>query len=464
MKRRIVLLSLLLLFISSIGQAQQDFSPANRFGIVEGFWFPDVTCDLGVGWERIIFDWAQHQPTGPEDWHTLNVDDRWLKAASACNREVVALLKTTPAWATDGTPGPGVPRGLYLPYDDPGNTWGQFVSKTAAYYASRGVSRFIIWNEPDIDPETYGFEYEGDLEDYFRMVKVAYLAARSANPAARIHLAGTTYWHDVNEGRTPYIERLLDRIMQDPDAAANNYYFDVVSLHVYFRSETVYDLVQRVQRSLDEHGLQNKAIWINETNAAPTDDPNWPVDRPVYDLDLSHQASYLVQAVALALAADAERIAVYKLYDQDLPPNAESFGILSPANAQSRPAYETYHMLVGQFADVTNATMAQTETLTGVLLQHENGRQTLVAWARTEAHATVNIQLDDDKAYRTTLQGEFLIVPTQDGVYSVPLDAAHCTDVDGCFIGGEPLILTAYGPIMITEQTPDGVTPLEFAD
>ena len=73
------------------------------------------SANCGAGWERIIFDWSQHQPDGPDDWNTLNVDDRWLEAARACNREVVAIVKHTPAWATDGTPGVGVPRGLYLP-------------------------------------------------------------------------------------------------------------------------------------------------------------------------------------------------------------------------------------------------------------------------------------------------------------------------------------------------------------
>src|SRR5262245_42815768 len=200
-------------------QAARDTTPRetlNRFGVVEGFWYPDLTCELGVGWERIIFNWAQHQPTGPEDWHTLNVDDRWLAAADACNREVVALLKHTPAWATYGLAGVGVPRGLYLPVDDPNNLWANFVRKAVTYYKGRmgrGVTHFIIWNEPDIEAGTYGYEFAGTLDDYFQLLKVAYLVAKQANPDAVIHLAGTTYWHDVNQGRTPYMERLVERIL-----------------------------------------------------------------------------------------------------------------------------------------------------------------------------------------------------------------------------------------------------------
>ena len=351
---------------------------------------------------------------------------------------------------------------MYLPYDDPENAWGQFVHKTAAYYASRGVSRFIIWNEPDIEPDVYGFEFEGDLEDYFRLLKVAYLAAKSANPAAQIHLAGTTYWHDVNEGRTPFIERLLDRIDQDPEAQQYDYYFDVLSLHIYFRSQTVYDLVRRARTALDEHGLQHKAVWINETNAAPTDDPDWPVDRPVYDLDLAHQSEFLVQSAVLGLAAGAERIAVYKLYDQALPPAAESFGILSPADASRRLAFTTWQMIATQFADVTEVELAQTSTLTAARLHHANGRFTLVLWAVDANGTAVDITLSENKATLIGLDNQFTIVQLDDNVYSVTLAAAHCTEVDGCFIGGTPIILTTYGDVAITESTPTGVQPITF--
>lgn len=440
--------------------AQED-SP---FGVVEGFWFPELTCDLGVGWERIIFDWAQHQPEEPDDWHTLNVDDRWLKAANACNRDVVAILKNTPAWATDGIPGAGVPRGLYLPVDDPDNLWANFVRRAADYYASRGVNHFIIWNEPDIAPDVYGYEFEGDVDDYFRLLQVAYLAAKEGNPSAVIHLAGTTYWHDVNEGNRLYMDRLLERISQDPDAAANDYYFDVFSLHIYFRTDTVYDLVHGARAVMDSYGMADKRIWINETNAAPTDDPLWPVERPVYQLDLDQQAAFLVQAAGLALAAGVERVAVYKLYDQGLEPGAESFGILSPADQSPRPAYRAWQTVTRYFAGVEQANRASSETADVVRLTHADARETFVLWARTDRATQVEVSATAEKAYLIDQYGNVTIVRPQQEAYTVSLAPAQCNRVDGCAVGGAVwLLVQPQGDISVFERSSGNTkVPLHF--
>ncbi len=455
---------LLLIFTLSISvHAQTNQSQDNPFGVVEGFWFPDLTCDLGVGWERIIFNWAEHQPNNADDWYTLNVDDRWLRAADACDREVVALLKQTPAWATDGTAGVGVPRGLDLPIDDPANVWANFVRRAVDYYASRGVNHFIIWNEPDIDAETYGYEFEGDLEDYFQMLRVAYLVAEEVNPAAVIHLAGTTYWHDVNEGRQPYMTRLVERILADPAATDHNYYFDVLSLHIYFRTETVYDIVSEMRQMLDSNGLNEQQIWINETNAAPTIDPVWMVDRPVFNLDLQDQAQFLVQSVALGLAAGADRIAVYKLYDQLLPAGAESFGILSPPDATPRPAFYTWQMINERFNDVTLAEFANTPTIEAVHLQHQNGQHSLVAWARTEQTATLEIEATSDKAYLLDAYGNISVLRPIDGIYTLTLRPALCEQGEGCFLGGAVAILVqANQPTNLRDTTEDSIIEFDF--
>lgn len=450
------------MMLSAMAQNADLPDSTNRFGIVEGFWMPELACDLSVGWERIIFDWAQHQPNNGDEWHTLNVDDRWLKNASRCDREVVALLKNTPQWATDGTVGVGVPRGLDLPIDDPDNVWANFVRQAVDYYASRGVNHFIIWNEPDISSETYGYEFEGVLEDYFMMLKVAYLVAKETNPSAMIHLAGTTYWHDVNEGRTPFMERLVDYIIEDPDAAANGYYFDVLSLHIYFSVETVTEIVGIMRDMLDSRGLTEQTIWINETNAAPTDDPEWQVVRPVFALDLEQQASYIVQASALALASDVERMAVYKLFDQALPAGGESFGMTVPSTGLPRPAYDSYRMVVEYFANVTAADLYQTEDVNVVQMQVADSHMLTVAWARKDTPVTIDVSATIEKAYEVDQYGNLMVIRPTEGVYQLDLDPARCTATDGCFIGGVVrIVLQPIDTIIIKQSKPTEIVILD---
>ncbi len=458
MRRVWVLLLPLCLWLGAV--RAQDASGVNPFGVVEGFWLPDTVCELGAGWERIIFDWSQHQPDSRDDWYTMNVDDRWLQAARDCNREVVAIFKHTPAWATDGTPGAGVPRGLYLDVDDDNNLWAQFVRKSVKYYAPRGVTRFIIWNEPDIEPGTYGFEFEGNLDDYYQMVKVAWLAAHEANPDAQIHLAGTTYWHDVNAGKRLYLDRLLERITSDPTAASHGYYFDVASLHIYFRTETVYDIVRQTRALLDRYGLTDKRIWVNEMNAAPTDDPLWPVVRPQYQLDLEQQAAFVVQAAALSLAAGAERVAVYKFYDWNLPPGGEAFGLLR-ADQSRRPAFDSWAMVNRRLRDVTGAQFASGTAVDVVRLTHADGHQTVLAWAKTDAAAQVQVDATADSALRLDQYGNEQSITPTDGAYRLQLPPAHCTRVDGCAVGGAVLLLEqAAGEGRLYEIAPSGAVEL----
>ena len=244
--------------------------PDPRFGAIESFWAPQEAAAASVGWERILFYWNEIQPQEADDWNTLHVLEEWLVEANAQGRTVVGLLKNTPAWATDGDPFSGVPRGLYLPVDDPANLWANYVKRIVTYYAPRGVHHWIIWNEPEIEYGVYGHEFDGTVEDYVRMLQVAYLVANEHDPDVKIHMAGYSFWHDQE-----YLREFFEVVAADADAAEHNHYFDALSLHIYFRVETVGELVQLANEMQNEYGL-NKPIWVNETNAAPNLDPWWP--------------------------------------------------------------------------------------------------------------------------------------------------------------------------------------------
>lgn len=407
--------------------------PDIRFGAVEAFWDHTSAAEAGVAWERILFYWSELQPNGPEDWNGYHVQDVWLEWAAAEGREVVGLLKHTPAWATDGPPGCGVPRGLELPIDDPGNLWATFVRRIVSMYAGR-INHWVIWNEPDIAPDTYGHEWCGSMEEYYRLLKVAYLAAHQANPDVIIHLAGMTYWHD----RT-YLRRFLTLVVQDPTAPEHGYYFDVVTLHIYFQTETVPYIINETRAALRACGL-NKPVWVNETNASPDSDPQWPLVRPRWRVNLEEQAGFLLQSFALALSAGAERVAVYKWMDAGLPPGGEPFGVLRPDGSR-RPAFEAYKLITTHYAGTITAREERHPLYIVVTLNRGNAT-TRVLWARTAAAATVSLPALAPQGRLIDQTGAERIIEPVNGLYSFTLPGARCADeYAGCIIGGTTYLL-----------------------
>jgi hypothetical protein len=421
-----------------------------RFGLVESFWGPEEATELNVGWDRILFYWNEIQPTGPDDWNTLHVLEEWLDDARAHDRVVMGLLKNTPQWATDGPPFSGVPRGLYLPIDDPNNLWAAYIGKVVDYYAPLGVHHWIVWNEPEIASGVYGHEFDGSLADYYQLLKVTYQVARERDPEAVIHLAGYSYWHDP-----AYMGALLQLIASDPEAAANDYYFDVVSLHIYFNVETVETLTRQTFDLLKANGI-DKPVWINETNASPNLDPLWPVERPQFQIDLEQQAWYIVQAYALGYGAGAESIGVYKLIDVLLPEGGESFGIVRP-DFSRRPAFDAYRTIVERLSGFVPPVGRQ-QTDDYYLFSFERPEDvTRVLWARIPATMWVRVPALADEALLVSATGETLrAVRAVDGFYAIRLEGARCNDA--CSVGGPPLFLIEQRDRFVAAATPEGAT------
>lgn len=408
--------------------AAQDPPPDIRFGAVEAFRDPVAAAEAGVGWDRILFYWSELQPTGPDDWNGYHVPDDWLALADAQGREVVGLLKHTPQWATDGLPDCGIPRGLDLPTDDPGNLWATFVRRVAGMYAGR-IDHWIVWNEPDIVPGTYGAEWCGSIEDYYRLLKVAHLSAHAAHPDVVIHLAGMTTWHDKT-----YLRRLLTIAAQDPTGPEHDYYFDVVSLHIYFRPETVPPIFNETRAALSAFGLR-KPIWLNETNAPPNSDPLWPMEAANYQVSLEEQSSFLLQAFALALSQGAERIAVYKwLDDSNLLANFEPYGVIRPGYIR-RPAFDAFRVITAHYSGIV-AAKEEREPLYSIVELDRGHLTTRVLWARTEAEVMVSIPARTAQALLIDQTGSEQILHPSGEEYALTLPGARCADERGCIIGG----------------------------
>lgn len=438
-----------------IAAAASEAPPDRRFGVVEAFTSPFAASYAGVGWERVNFDWPSLQPTGPHMWNRAAVPGTLLAREIAAGREIVGIIGGRPHWAMDAH---GLPLGLYLPPNDPRNLWGAFVAELARRYRGR-VKDWIVWNEPDVwDPHNGGYTWPGTVEDFARLLKVAYVQIKSVDPSLVVHLAATTYWWDRAYNRPLYLDRLFDVLARDPNARKNNWYFDVASAHIYNVPDDVETIINIDRDLMRKHGF-DKPIWLVETNAMPTRDGPWAMVAPRWMATAGEQASYVVQASALALAADAARVEFYKMADPaHLSPQAYPVGLVRP-DGTARPVIAalraTTHALAGWVRASDLGTTASGVRV--VAVTRRGGAATLVLWNTRATPVTVTVGLTAPAgATQEWLDGHIDVVTDEDTRLPLPatlsgtqatlrltLPASTCAQDGLCRIGGAPMMVLA---------------------
>ena len=435
-----------LVLVTVLGSPPSTLSaPGNafdvRFGAVEAFRASAQADAAGVRWTRLVFWWSALQPDGPQSWNSFYFPDDLLQAELDSGRQVVGLLLKTPDWAGSGGPH-SVPHGLGLPLDHPDNHWARFARTMAERYKGR-IDHWVIWNEPDVwDPQSPTYTWAGTAEDFYQLQKVAYLSIKRGNPKARVGLTGLTYWWDHFYERPQYFGRYLQAAERDPSASANNWYFDAAVLHLYNEPAGLYRVPALFKELMAARGF-SKPIWINETNVAPWDDPRNPMRRGDFRATLDEQASYLIQSFAYGLAAGAERISVYPMYDGDAPPGTELMGLVRQ-DGSTRPAYQAFKTVTRYFSGVRSGTVERVGDAVKITLQKDSGTLT-VAWSQVPRSAALVIPARKTSARLVDKFGRESAVTPVAGFYQLSLDPATANTMNGdpstYFIGGNPLIL-----------------------
>ena len=397
--------------------------PDYRFGVVEAYAAPGAASSLGAGWERATFEWSRIQPNGPDEWIVLPLSDQALGNELAQGRQVVGLLITMPAWATD--PATGLPQGLYLPVNDAGNLWANFVRTIVGRYAGR-IDHWIIWNEPEIPASSPDASWRGSIPDYLQLLRVAYYVAKDANASAVVHVAAISHYHDID-----WYNRFLDVLVADPNAAANDFYFDVASLNLYHEPEKIYDITAHYIRMLQGKGV-HKPLWITETNAY------------LSRVSLEQQAIFMVQAFCLQIAAGVSRIAVYKMIDTETDEAAdpEPFGLVR-ADGSRRPAFTAFRTAATYLAGFRGGSWERQDHVAVVVIDR-GSRTTTVVWARTPEGQTAEIPARAGRALAVDVWGSARYIYPKDGNYVVQLGGADCSQ--GCVLGGPPIMLVEEAP------------------
>ncbi len=440
MKPSLPLWAVLAILLSALSAPQRANAtpPDPRFGIVEAFVNPAAATEAGAGYTRIILRWDVIQPASRDDWKPANVPDPLIEAELAAGRQVVAVLIGTPAWAAVN-PADGA---RSVPDMD---AWAAFTRRMAQHYRGR-IGHWIIWNEPDVWEDGHpGQTWAGSVEDYAALLKTAYLAIKGTDPAQQVHMAGLTYFWDWSHGRRRYLDRLLEVLAADPEAPAHGFYFDAVVYHLYFNPSQTPPVLAETRAALARYGLAHKELWINETNAPPSEDPQEPPwSKPRFKITLEEQAAFVLQEFSLAFAAGASRVEFYKLQNTaDHPESIEPYGLLR-GDGSPRPALAAYRVAATYLAGFTQAYRQRAGAVEAVTFERGE-RTTTVLWATGRSKVRVRVAALAPEALLIDEHGAVRPIRAANGAYVVELPGAICSHTP-CIIGGAPRLLVEAAP------------------
>jgi len=443
---------------------------------------------LGARWDRWPLYWSGVE-TEPGRYQWDHVDAA-LRDALAQGFEVSLILMGTPSFYAAGgaparppiggsplrasRPAPPIsiaaanpPAGLYAPiFTDgtdrpgpgksinPGNRWAWFVYQAVARYRpggvasrevpgwppGRGVRAWEIWNEPDL-----AFFWSGTAADYARLLKVAAIAARQADPSARILFGGLAIFE-----KPGWLQEVLTALQKDPTPDlrdAFGWYFDVLPVHSYSYAWQTFRYLHQVRGTLGAFGLA-KELWVNESGLPVWDDPPGPTWDPDsgYRGTKEEQAAYVVQSAAYALWMGARVIFHFMLHDDcgNGPEAHDAFGLhrnpnpapCFPADAAARPAAAAYRLVTTHLRGATplwrwRSTNGQTDwgACTGQVewfaFRRPDGARVLLAWTRLNVPATITVTAvaPQGTVYDVRTGAAAVVRPT-DGVYTFSLPPA----------------------------------------
>lgn len=510
MKRAVFPLLLLMLVslapLSAQTPTSQPYLRSSRLGITQISIAEEPTSDeryasaleLGAGWNRWPLYWNRVETESGE--YTWDAYDRQVAGDLKHGLHINAILLGSPAFYADGASiaaldKPVFADGTDTPGEDkelnPDNPWAKFVYAAVTRYMpdgelaakldwplGQGISVWEIWNEPDFEPF-----WSASVSDYARLLKVAYLAAKQADPHAQIMFGGLLYPTQDN-----WLARVLAIYQNDPFAEDNNWYMDIVGIHNYSYPWRSGWLALYVKQTLSAYDIE-RPVWLNESGAPVWDDypgPTWAAEGTDRQLRATGQqlAYFFIQSSAYAWAEGVDKVFYHQLFDDcgnqppgtDFPPRDENickpgeicfgdaFGLYRnqssalcfaqhPDPGTPRPAADAFKLVADVFGNgaLENPSVTEVNELAIVISfdQPDENQRLYVVWSRVLSDVRLKLPIGGESVAVRSLSSTESIEPDSKGVYTLDLTGAECdyfpftrpADVSG--IGGEPLIVIA---------------------
>ena len=210
----------------------------------------DLMKQAGVKWIRSIWRWDKIEwNKGAPDYSFL---DYVVEEALKRDIRILPGLYHTPRWTSTAPED----NDEYYAFPPQMDDWDRFVYELVAHFRTK-IKYWEIWNEPN---HWFGYYWQGTIEEFCELQKVAYRAAKRADPGCKV-LIGS--FSDSGFGD-------LYRLLQ----MGAGEYFDIVSIHPYSNKNLNIDnaihSVKAVRLALAQFDCEDKPIWFTEIG--------WPGD------------------------------------------------------------------------------------------------------------------------------------------------------------------------------------------
>ncbi len=268
----------------------------------------DICEELGVGWIRVDFNWADVETPVKNNfaWGTL---DNVVAEAFARNIHIFGSIAYTPSWA-------GASGQISDPPVNP-DDWYDFVRACVSRYRY-WVHHWGMWNEPNL-PEFW----TGSQEDYVNLILIpGHDAAKSADPECFV-LGPELSGHDVSEALD-----FLDFVLENASA-----YIDIITQHSY--SGTALEIINFIDNHaypVAENQAPGKELWLTETG--------WRTD--------TYGEEYQALMYELMCQSVEETDSIDKVFFYELADGAgtQEWGIIRYPDNSRKPAFDSYQSYI----------------------------------------------------------------------------------------------------------------------
>jgi hypothetical protein len=383
-----------------------------------------VAADSGARVVRWQFNWRDHEPS-PGSWDWSKSDDA-IAAWTQAGLTIHAILHNPPTYMLAASNGL-MPTGLDLQYDSTSPSFSRFCFMFASRYKGQ-IKSYEVWNEPDLSEF-----WNGTAQQYYTLLKGCYLGIKVADPAAIVVMAGMAFV----QGKGFYAD-IVHAIASDPTAPANNFFFDVIGIHMYGDPELVYTRTIETRQEFERYGMF-KPVWITETNVALRGVNGVP-DIPHFLLATPEEAGwYVLQAASNALAAGADRLMFFRLEDGNMD---AAWGIVN-RDGSPRPAYQALQIAT---TVLHSAVSVQREVRDGIVIttiHRTDGARIITMYSQSGQSAYVTLPAESPAGVLLGSTGEYHVIDSVNGNYTVILPPARGRDFS------RPYAYSVGGPVMI---------------